>query len=238
MINKKISVVTITLNEQNLLKDTLDSLLCLKTSPKEIVIIDGGSTDGSMNLIKSFQKKMSNIRLVSGKDEGIYDAMNKGRKLVTGQLIHYLNCGDTVYGDPYKGVTSPFLLPVKFRDESGSDCGYDKPKLYGTAYNHQGIVFPKSHPPYNLNYKIAADYLVILQTFPDTLTVLPMSSFGGVVYTLGGISTKKTNLGSLEMSIALIFYRPFYAMFLIPVIAIKMLIPSKVRRLILSYSKK
>ena len=154
MINTEISVVTITLNERSLLKDTLDSLLCLETSPKEIIIIDGGSKDGSINLIKFFQKKMSNIKFFSGKDEGIYDAMNKGRELVTSNLIHYLNCGDIVYGDPYKGITSPVLLPVKFRNENGSDCGHDKLKLYGTAYNHQGIIFPRLHLPYNLNYKI------------------------------------------------------------------------------------
>ena len=236
MINKSISVVTITLNDKEGLIDTLNSLSRLNTVPGEIIIIDGGSTKATIdNFLEVFLVKLPQLIIVSEHDKGIYDAMNKGRNIAKGKLIHYLNSGDIVYGDPYENIFSASLLPVKFKDEKGNSCGYDKLKLHGTAYNHQGIIFPKEHTLYNLNYKIAADYLSIIQTFPNTLSVLPMVDSGGVIYTLGGVSTKRTNLGSLEMISALIFYKPFYAIFLSPVIAIKMLIPSKIRRLFLYY---
>jgi hypothetical protein len=80
--------------------------------------------------------------------------------------------------------------------------------------------------------------LSILHSFPDGLSELPLVNSGGVVYTLGGVSTKKTVTGSIEMIIALVLNKPFYAVFLVPEIILKMLIPKKIRRFILRNFRK
>jgi glycosyltransferase involved in cell wall biosynthesis len=239
MINKSISVVTVTLNDEGGLTDTLNSLYRLKTTPSEIIVVDGGSTKSTIdNILEEFSIKLPQLTIISEPDKGIYDAMNKGHNLAKGKLIHYLNSGDTVFGDPYFNLDSESLLPVQFIDEEGKECGSDKLKLHGTAYNHQGIIFKHNHFSYNLKFKIAADYLSILHSFPDGLSKLPLVNSGGVMYTLGGVSTNKTVTGSIEMIIALILNKPFYAVFLVPEIILKILIPKKFRRFILRNFRK
>jgi hypothetical protein len=196
--------------------------------------VDGGSTKLIIdNILEDFLTKLPQLTIVSEPDKGIYDAMNKGHNIAKGKLIHYLNSGDTVFGDPYYNLDSVSLLPVQFIDEAGKECGRDKLKLFSTAYNHQGIIFQHNHYSYNLRFKIAADYLCILRSFPDGLSKLPLVNNGGVTYTLGGISTKKTVSGSIEMIIALVLNKPLYAVFLVPEIVLKIFIPKKIRRFIL-----
>ena len=234
MINNNISVVTITLDDLQGLCKTLNSLAELDTLPREIIVIDGGSNDLiNGDIIERFSTKLPQLRITSEPDKGIYDAMNKGRSVCSGSLIHYLNSGDVVFGEPYYQLKVESLLPVQFIDENGNKCGSDKIKLFGTAYNHQGIIFKHDHFPYDLSYKISADYVSILNTFSNGLKALPVVKNGGVEYLLGGVSTKKTIYGSIEMIRALILLRPFYALFLIPEIILKFLIPRRLRRFIL-----
>jgi glycosyltransferase involved in cell wall biosynthesis len=239
MINKNISVVTITLNDEKGLTETLNSLYYLKTKPGEIIVVDGGSVKSIIdNILGKFSIKLPQLKIVSEHDKGIYDAMNKGHGLANGKLIHYLNSGDTVFGDPYFNLNTASLLPVQFLDEEGEKCGSDRLKLLGTAYNHQGVIFKYNHFSYNLKFNIAADYLCILRSFPNGLSKLPLVNGGGVIYTLGGVSTQKTVAGSVEMIIALVLSKPFYAILLVPEIILKILTPQKVRRLILRNFRK
>jgi glycosyltransferase involved in cell wall biosynthesis len=239
MINKNISVVTITLNDEKGLTETLNSLYRLKTKPGEIIVVDGGSVKLIIdNILGKFSIKLPQLKIVSEHDKGIYDAMNKGHSLANGKLIHYLNSGDTVFGDPYFNLNTASLLPVQFLDEEGKKCGSDRLKLLGTAYNHQGVIFKYNHFSYNLKFNIAADYLCTLRSFPNGLSKLPLVNGGGVIYTLGGVSTQKTVVGSVEMIIALVLSKPFYAMLLVPEIILKILTPQKVRRLILRNFRK
>ena len=239
MINKNISVVTITLNDEKGLTETLNSLYRLKTKPGEIIVVDGGSVKLIIdNILGKFSIKLPQLKIVSEHDKGIYDAMNKGHSLANGKLIHYLNSGDTVFGDPYFNLNTASLLPVQFLDEEGKKCGSDRLKLLGTAYNHQGGIFKYNHFSYNLKFNIAADYLCTLRSFPNGLSKLPLVNGGGVIYTLGGVSTQKTVVGSVEMIIALVLSKPFYAMLLVPEIILKILTPQKVRRLILRNFRK
>ena len=77
-----------------------------------------------------------------------------------------------------------------------------------------------------------------MHSFPDGLSKLPLVNSGGVMYALGGVSTNKTVTGSIEMIIALILNKPFYAVFLVPEIILKILIPKKFRRFILRNFRK
>lgn len=87
----KISIVTVTLNRCDTLRDAIESVLS-QTIPVEHIIVDGGSTDGTMDLVQSYGTRIA--RWISEPDQGIYDAMNKGIQLATGDIVGILNADD------------------------------------------------------------------------------------------------------------------------------------------------
>ncbi|TGL37127.1 glycosyltransferase family 2 protein [Leptospira perdikensis] len=88
----KISIITIVLNNRIFLDHTIQSVASQEFTNYEYIIIDGGSTDGTKELIKDSEKKID--YWVSEPDRGIYDAMNKGAKLAKGEWLLFLNAGD------------------------------------------------------------------------------------------------------------------------------------------------
>jgi glycosyltransferase involved in cell wall biosynthesis len=92
----KVSVITVVLNNRAYLEDCLQSIFCQTHSPLESIVVDGGSTDGTQDIIRRLEKRIS--RWISEKDRGIYEAMNKGIKMATGEVIGFLN-GDDMYFD-------------------------------------------------------------------------------------------------------------------------------------------
>ena len=94
-----LTIITINLNNSLYLKDTINSILNQKKiNDLEYIIIDGKSTDKSVDIIKSFENKFKIkkflFKWISEKDNSIYKAMNKGLKLAIGEIIGYLNSGD------------------------------------------------------------------------------------------------------------------------------------------------
>jgi glycosyltransferase involved in cell wall biosynthesis len=90
-----ISIITVVFNGERLLADTLQSAIDQTYKNTELVIIDGGSTDRSVEVARQFGAYTGT--LISEKDKGIYDAMNKGIKAAKGEWIYFLNVGDTFY---------------------------------------------------------------------------------------------------------------------------------------------
>jgi len=91
----KISIITVTYNSSRTIKNTLDSILAQSYSDIEYIIIDGSSKDNTLDIIKEYQPRFENrMRWISEPDEGIYDAMNKGIQMATGELIGLLNSDD------------------------------------------------------------------------------------------------------------------------------------------------
>lgn len=91
-----ISIITINYNNSNGLEKTLSSFEFQNNSAAfEHVIIDGGSTDNSLSIAHNYIKDKDNVIFQSERDRGIYDAMNKGLKLATGEFVAFLNSGDT-----------------------------------------------------------------------------------------------------------------------------------------------
>jgi glycosyltransferase involved in cell wall biosynthesis len=185
-----VSVVTVTRNNAAGLRLTLNSLALLKEPPFEVCVIDGGSEDETAQVAASFPDRIPLV-FVSEPDTGIYDAMNKGRRRARGDLIHYLNAGDTVFGEPYAGLRKPALLTVHMVDERGSVVFEDVVKHGGFGYCHQGVVFPRTHPEYRTRFRLAADFDAIVATFPDGLQHLSRCRNGGVRYQLGGVSSQR-----------------------------------------------
>jgi len=90
-----VSLITVCFNAAEVLESTLKSALNQTFQNFELVIIDGGSTDQTLNIANQFKDKIGYI--VSEKDKGIYDAMNKGVKAAKGKWIYFLNAGDAFY---------------------------------------------------------------------------------------------------------------------------------------------
>lgn len=92
MTNPKATIITVSFNAVNDIEKTLLSVINQTYHNIEYIIIDGGSTDGTVDIIKKYSNKIS--YWISEPDKGIYDAMNKGIKKATGDWINFMNCGD------------------------------------------------------------------------------------------------------------------------------------------------
>tara|TARA_B110000902_G_C14275631_1_gene574825 strand:- start:2038 stop:2817 length:780 start_codon:yes stop_codon:yes gene_type:complete len=88
----KITIITVVFNAVQEIEATLKSVFEQNYINKEVVVIDGGSTDGTLEIISKFEHKIDYF--TTGQDSGIYDAMNKGIKLASGEWISFMNAGD------------------------------------------------------------------------------------------------------------------------------------------------
>lgn len=179
----KISIVTITYNSEATLKDTIDSVLSQNYEEIEYLLVDGGSKDNTLAIIQSYADER--IRWVSEPDNGIYDAMAKGKRMATGDVVGILN-SDDFYPDKFvlSRVAEAFSMPDV--DAVYGDLQYvsheDTTKVtrnwvagvYSRANFLQGWMPP--HPTfflkkeafekfgyYNPNFKSAGDYELMLR---------------------------------------------------------------------------
>lgn len=186
MINNcmmKISVITITFNAEQFLRETMQSVLDQSYTNIEYIIVDGKSTDGTVEIIKSFEDGMKaksiEFRWISEPDSGLYDAMNKGLRMATGDFVWFVNAGDRIFdGTIAQKVTDAFVAneqadvvygQTQIIDQNGTPCGERhkiapkdlqfKSLLNGLVVCHQSIVVRRSVAPnYNLQYHYSADY--------------------------------------------------------------------------------
>lgn len=104
----KFTVVTVVFNAADVIKKTMDSVLNQEYAPYEYLIFDGNSTDNTMEVVDgykaAFEEKGVLFRVVSEKDTGIYNAMNKGIRAATGDFISFLNAGDWYEPDALKNI--------------------------------------------------------------------------------------------------------------------------------------
>jgi glycosyltransferase involved in cell wall biosynthesis len=125
-----ISVVTVTFNSGPELEQTIASVLSQRYSNIEYIIIDGGSTDGTLDIIKKYDHAID--YWISEPDRGIYDAMNKGIRTSTGDWLNFLNSKDTFYDDlTLEGIAEKYL-------NSGAKFVYSDVLLVNDSY-------PKRH---------------------------------------------------------------------------------------------
>lgn len=90
----KLSIITINRNNAEGLEKTLRSVAAQSIREFEYIVIDGASTDGSVEVIKRYETQFAHLKWVSEPDKGIYNAMNKGLRMATGDYIQILNSGD------------------------------------------------------------------------------------------------------------------------------------------------
>lgn len=185
----KISIITATFNSEKTLQDTLDSVLRQDYRNIEHIIIDGGSMDSTVDIIRAYASKTTShsVKWVSEKDRGIYDAMNKGIAMATGDVIGILNSDDyfTSY-DVVSKLAKPFedeTLDAVYGDihfvhdgEPDKVTRYYSSKIFSPFWVRFG--FMPAHPSlyvrkeiydkvglYKLDYKIGADFEMVVRMF-------------------------------------------------------------------------
>ena len=124
-----ITIITVVLNNKKKLDKALKSILSQSYKNIELIVIDGGSTDGTKNTIKKYQKKINYY--ISEKDDGIYDAINKGIKKSTGDIIGILHSDDYFY----KNALS--IVARYFKENSKIDFLFGAVKKYKLLYGYK-----------------------------------------------------------------------------------------------------
>lgn len=125
----KLSIITINFNNEKGLKKTLDSVSCQTWCDFEHIIVDGASSDGSVQSISNYCEQVANrypVLWISEPDEGIYNAMNKGIRMAKGDYCLFLNSGDWLYNSEVLNYVS--------RNKIESDI------FYGNYYTSSGIL--------------------------------------------------------------------------------------------------
>ena len=153
-----ITVITVVYNCVNEISKTINSVLPLLDNKHELLVIDGGSTDGTLELLKSYFHP--SYRVYSERDHGIYDVMNKGASLAKGKWITYINSGDLLIQFPKKMSEEYDAMCFAVRTENGVILPQYNRKLYlCNTIPHQGMYYRKSKfMGFDLSYKIFSDY--------------------------------------------------------------------------------
>ena len=170
----KVTVVTAVLNDAGHIEQTILSVISQTDIEIEYIIVDGGSKDGTLELIGKYKDKIS--LLISEPDRGVYDAMNKGIKYSTGDFVYFINSGDILLNPSI--LSKIKLEELKERNAIiygnvvvayGNIEALEKPrpffnskmKFKGIGICHQSMFFPGElirNEKYDLSYNIAADY--------------------------------------------------------------------------------
>jgi glycosyltransferase involved in cell wall biosynthesis len=176
--NVLVTIITVVLNQKENLEKTIQSVISQTYKNIEYIVIDGGSTDGTLDVIKKYQHAI--YAWISEPDTGIYDAMNKGIDLATGRFINFMNAGDVLYED--RALEKVFQGHPKDCDLIYSDCEivYDHDRRLirkagsaielwrGMFCSHQSI-FVRSDLlkkyKFDVNVKIAADFKFIFNLY-------------------------------------------------------------------------
>jgi len=148
--NPKVSFITVVFNNKTNLEKTISAIVNQKYTNTEIVIIDGGSTDGTLDIIKKYEDVISYS--VSEKDKGIYDAMNKGLKAANGDYVWFMNSGDVPFDD--------YILMKVFDTCKDGDVYYGDTEMvdeYGKSYGNRTLKVP----PDVLNWKKMINGMVV-----------------------------------------------------------------------------
>lgn len=182
----RISIITVCLNSAATVRDTVESVLAQDYRDREYIVVDGGSTDGTLQIVREYGDAVA--RLISGPDRGIYDAINKGLAAATGDVIGILHADD-VYESPrvLSAVmdafgTAPdaeivfgdlvFVMPQDTRRvvrRYGSKAFRPWRLRFGWMPPHPASFFRRSAyeriGPYATDLKISSDYEMFVKAF-------------------------------------------------------------------------
>lgn len=208
-----LSVITIVYNNARDIERTLLSVLNQSYPDIEYIVVDGASTDGTLEIIKKYGNRIS--RLISEKDKGIYDAMNKGLATATGDYVIFMNSGDEFYdahtvekvfataedADIYYGETEM----VNDERQSLGRRRHKAPESFtwrsfkhGMSVSHQAIYIRRSLvEPYDPQYQLSADIDWIIKAAKKANKIVRVDGYVAK-YLVGGMSKARHRQSLLE----------------------------------------
>lgn len=214
MKNYKVTVVTVTYNCADSIEKTIKSVIEQEYVNIEYIIVDGMSKDSTLEIVEKYRDKIA--RIVSEKDEGIYDAMNKAISFASGDWILFMNSGDTFVDshvvekcfscnlDDYAAVYGSWYS-VRNNQLVHIPCNmpfWKSTKRYkGMGFSHQSVFVKLEWArkyKFDLSYKCCADYNMIYSIFKDGgrffCANIPIAIYDGI----GGFSDKHRTLQRKE----------------------------------------
>lgn len=187
----KLSLITISYNSASTIEDTIKSVISQNYADLEYIIVDGGSTDNTLEIISKYKDKIAKI--ISEPDKGIYDAMNKGIGMATGEVVGIINSDDFYFGNSVlREVVNEFEkskadavygdIVYVDREDTSRHVRYWKAGQYSEKKLNYGWIMP--HPAvfikkevynkfglFNLDFKIASDYELLLRFLKNGMKV-------------------------------------------------------------------
>ena len=222
IINPEISIITVVYNNAKYIEKTISSIINQTYDHIEFIIVDGGSTDGTLDIIRKYENKIG--KWISEPDNGLYDAMNKGLQMATGDFVWFINSGDEIYsGSTLENVLSGMderddILygGTMMIDENGNEKGERRltpPESLtwislrrGMLVSHQSILVRRGiAPQFNMKYKISADIDWVIRSLKNASRIRNTNEYLSR-FMEGGVSRKKLRQGLWERFIILSKY--------------------------------
>lgn len=213
-----ISIITATFNSERYLEDTIRSVIGQSYPGVEYIIVDGGSTDHTLDIVTKYRNQISKI--ISEPDKGIYDAFNKGLKIASGDVIYFLNSDDYLYDkDVIADVAALFAENPDYRFIYGNVLVLDEKVNYqyicgkhftcedlktGDMPPHQGFFVNRELIAkvglFNTRYQISGDFDFIIRCFKAAGARANYFNRTIAVFGEGGVSTdtEKRQLMNVE----------------------------------------
>ncbi|HQH41247.1 MAG TPA: glycosyltransferase family 2 protein [Bacteroidales bacterium] len=203
----KCSIITVVYNGESVLPLTLQSIICQTFKSYEYIVIDGASVDGTIDFIRNNQMHIG--KWISEKDQGLYDAMNKGLALAQGEYVWFLNAGDRIFDEQTLERTFAEAPPdadiiygdTMIADDQGKDIGPRRLKppenlswkslRDGMVVCHQSVIVKRSlAETYDIRYKVAGDYEWLIRVLKKAKTAY-YTGFYVCRFLEGGINKKR-----------------------------------------------
>ncbi len=217
MFQPKLSIITIVYNNVRDIERSLQSVLNQTYPNIEYLVIDGASNDGTLEILKKYESRLS--KLITEKDEGIYDAMNKGLAAATGDYVLFMNSGDELY--------APDTVQKVFATAEDADIYYGETEMYdenwqslgrrrhqapakftwksfrlGMSVSHQAIYIRRSlTEAYDLQYQLSSDIDWVIRAAKKAKKIVRVEAYVAK-YLVGGMS-KKRHIQSLKERFAI-----------------------------------
>lgn len=209
VFNPRISLITVSFNAVKTIEQTILSVINQTYPNIEYIIIDGGSTDGTIDIIKKYQDKIA--YWISEPDKGIYDAMNKGIDSANGDYLFFLGADDElsnigIIEDIFDEIkSSPILIygNVKYQNcKKNINSQFSKKILLHNTIHHQSAFYHKNlftNFRYNINFKIASDYELNLKIYLNKKSQTHYVDKVVSICTDNGVSRSNAFLAQKEM---------------------------------------
>ncbi|OOM77960.1 PGL/p-HBAD biosynthesis glycosyltransferase [Clostridium puniceum] len=198
------TIILPTYNCEEYIIRTLDSIVEQDKRLYECIVVDGLSKDNTLGIVKEYSNKYSNVKYIAEKDEGVYDAMNKGIRVAAGEYLYFIGAGDTLYLDILKNLKDEinnedlicgmsyhvgrkfYFMPPKKREDG----------IY-LLFNHQAIFYKRKVfdivGDYDSKYKIYADNVLNKKIIGNYKLTIKSTNIKIAKYLGNGISESESD---------------------------------------------